>query len=269
MGKFAVVVVGPAGSGKSTFCKSLQEYYNLQGRSAHIFNLDPAAEDLQYEPSLDVRNLIQVDDVMEAQELGPNGGLVFCMQYLMEHIAWLHDAIEDYPDDFLIIDMPGQIELLSHIPVGPAIVEFLKREGYSVVAPFLLDACAVTPDSGKYVSGCLVALTTLMSLDCPFLGILSKVDILPADLRRPEALSVFEACDFGALSVANLPPRFRALTQRLAGVVEDFSLLRFMGLDMSDEDSIAGISGAIDDILQVAEDMEPRDRDLDNYEGSV
>ena len=33
-------------------------------------------------PCLDIRELIQVDDVMEDKDLkyGPNGGLVFCME---------------------------------------------------------------------------------------------------------------------------------------------------------------------------------------------
>ena len=49
--------------------------------------MDPAAEHFSYSPVIDVRDLIQADDVMEDEDLnfGPNGGLVFCMEYLMEH----------------------------------------------------------------------------------------------------------------------------------------------------------------------------------------
>ena len=34
---------------------------------------------------------IKLDDAMEDEELkfGPNGGLIFCMEYLMENIDWL------------------------------------------------------------------------------------------------------------------------------------------------------------------------------------
>lgn len=47
-----------------------------------IVNLDPAAEYFEYEPLIDIRELIQLDDAMEDDELkfGPNGGLVFCME---------------------------------------------------------------------------------------------------------------------------------------------------------------------------------------------
>ena len=45
-------------------------------------NLDPAAESFDYDPLIDIRELINVDDAMEDKDLhfGPNGGLVFCME---------------------------------------------------------------------------------------------------------------------------------------------------------------------------------------------
>ena len=47
-------------------------------------NLDPAAEEMLYEPSVDIRELISLEDVMEELELGPNGGLIYCMEYGLE-----------------------------------------------------------------------------------------------------------------------------------------------------------------------------------------
>lgn len=58
-------------------------------RSVHIVNLDPAAESFAYSPEVDVRELVTVDDVMEMMDLGPNGALVYCMEYLLENLAWL------------------------------------------------------------------------------------------------------------------------------------------------------------------------------------
>lgn len=53
-----------------------------ENKVVHIVNLDPAAEYFDYEPMVDIRELIQLDDAMEDAELkfGPNGGLVFCME---------------------------------------------------------------------------------------------------------------------------------------------------------------------------------------------
>lgn len=43
------LVVGPAGSGKSTYCNAIKELCADQHRRAYLINLDPAAEDLPYE----------------------------------------------------------------------------------------------------------------------------------------------------------------------------------------------------------------------------
>ena len=66
-----------------------------------------------------------------AQELklGPNGGLIYCMEYVVEHMDWLEEQLQDYGapsivqvssrdssdafartgDDYLIFDCPGQV----------------------------------------------------------------------------------------------------------------------------------------------------------------
>ena len=50
----------------------------------HVVNLDPAAEEILYQPSVDIRELISLEDVMEELELGPNGGLIYCMEWVIE-----------------------------------------------------------------------------------------------------------------------------------------------------------------------------------------
>ena len=80
--RYAVLVTGPAGAGKSTFCASLITHAQTLGRSVHLFNLDPAAERFEYEPALDIRDLINLKDVMEELEFGPNGGLIYCFEWV-------------------------------------------------------------------------------------------------------------------------------------------------------------------------------------------
>jgi hypothetical protein len=62
-------------------------------RPAFMINLDPAAEDFHYEPMIDIRNLISVQDVMEELHLGPNGGLMFCESIFP---SILNDMIHSY-----------------------------------------------------------------------------------------------------------------------------------------------------------------------------
>lgn len=106
--KYAMFVMGPAGTGKSTFSTMMQSHAAASGRSIHIVNLDPAADHFDYNPSVDIRELIEVQDVMEEMALGPNGALVYCMEYLLENISWLSDQLEEYEEDYLIFDCPGK-----------------------------------------------------------------------------------------------------------------------------------------------------------------
>lgn len=78
--RYAILVTGPAGSGKSTFSSSLLSHLEASRRIGHLMNLDPAAESFQYEPSIDIKDLISLEDVMGELGYGPNGGLVYCFE---------------------------------------------------------------------------------------------------------------------------------------------------------------------------------------------
>ena len=85
MSKFGVLVMGPAGAGKTTFCTALITHLQHSHRSCFYINLDPAATDFTYEPDLDIRDLISLEDVMEEMSLGPNGGLIFSFEFLSQN----------------------------------------------------------------------------------------------------------------------------------------------------------------------------------------
>jgi len=128
MGCYAQLVIGPAGSGKSTYCYYLSEHCIAAQRLVTLINLDPAAEKSGYTASLDVRDLITLKDVMEGLKLGPNGGLLYCMEYFENNFEdWLAKELQGYGEgDYLVFDCPGQIELYSHIPVIRSLVDYLQ-----------------------------------------------------------------------------------------------------------------------------------------------
>ena len=61
---FGQIVLGPAGSGKSTYCKIMQDHAESLKREIVVINLDPAAESFKYNCDIDIRELITVIDVM-------------------------------------------------------------------------------------------------------------------------------------------------------------------------------------------------------------
>ena len=113
--RYAQLIMGPAGSGKSTYCKILQDHFAVKGKTMRVLNLDPAAENFNYRCDIDIRECITVEDVMDELDLGPNGGLVFALEYelfrhLIENIEWLSDELDALgDDDYILIDCPGKI----------------------------------------------------------------------------------------------------------------------------------------------------------------
>ena len=89
MVRCAQLVIGPAGSGTSTDCEVLRTHMATLNRRVHVVNLDPAAEHFRYPVAADIRDLISLEDVMREMKLGPNGGLIYCMEYLIDNIGWL------------------------------------------------------------------------------------------------------------------------------------------------------------------------------------
>jgi hypothetical protein len=59
-----------------------------------VVNLDPANDALPYPCAVDVTELITLEDVMEEYTLGPNGGVIFCIEYLVQNLTWLMDKLE-------------------------------------------------------------------------------------------------------------------------------------------------------------------------------
>lgn len=70
-------IIRPPGSGKSTYCKGMSEFLNGVKRKCIVINLDPANS---IDCSVDICDLITLEDVMDQFELGPNGGLIYCME---------------------------------------------------------------------------------------------------------------------------------------------------------------------------------------------
>lgn len=58
-----------------------------------MVNLDPANDALPYPARVDVSELVHLEEVMEELRLGPNGGLLYCMDYLRTNLDWLKEKL--------------------------------------------------------------------------------------------------------------------------------------------------------------------------------
>ncbi|KAI3635690.1 hypothetical protein MIR68_006328 [Amoeboaphelidium protococcarum] len=179
MGRHAQIVIGPAGAGKSTYCLAMSNHIRQCKRPVLMVNLDPAAEDTYYEPHVDIRELITVTDVMDELQYGPNGGLVYAMNYLIEEFDWLEEEIgNDLQDEYVIIDFPGQLELFTYSNVVQTIIGLLQsRLQLHCCAVYLLESSFVT-DAPKFFTGALAAMSCMIQLQIPHVNVLSKMDLI-------------------------------------------------------------------------------------------
>lgn len=226
---------------------------------------------------MDIRELIHLDDAMEDEELhyGPNGGLVFCLEYLIENQEWLKqqlcgggeeddDIIEDPDDDYILFDMPGQIELYTHLKVGRQLVELLESWNFRVCSVFLIDSQFMI-DGSKFLSGTMAALSVMVNMELPHVNVLSKMDLLSKTSRGQ--LEKYLEPDAHALlgqvsSESSWGRKYQRLSEAIGNLIEDFSLVRFSPLYLNDEESINDLLLTIDNVLQFGEDADVKTKDF-------
>ena len=90
--RYGQLIIGPPGSGKSTYCDGMQQFLKALGRKVQVLNMDPANETATYTCDVDVGELCTVENVMERYKLGPNGATIYCMEYLEKNFHWLEDS---------------------------------------------------------------------------------------------------------------------------------------------------------------------------------
>jgi len=139
--RYGQLVIGAPGSGKTTYCEGMRQYMSALGRFPAIINLDPANENLPYEAAIDLSDLVSLQTVMEEMKLGPNGGLIYCLDYLEANIDWLLKKLEDLePNRYLVFDFPGQLELFTHCSSVLKISQILTKLDFRLTAVNLIDA---------------------------------------------------------------------------------------------------------------------------------
>ncbi|VVC44595.1 GPN-loop GTPase,P-loop containing nucleoside triphosphate hydrolase [Cinara cedri] len=268
--RYAQLVMGPAGSGKSTYCSAVSQHIENEKNSVIVVNLDPAAEHFEYTPTVDIRELIHIDDAMEDELLhfGPNGGLVFCMEYLIENQEWLKDQLGDDDDDYVIFDLPGQIELYTHMKTVKQLAELLQNWGFNVCSVMLIDSQFMV-DGPKFISGTMAALSVMINLELPHINVLSKMDLLSKTARKH--LDSYLEPDTRALlsDVKNNTTwgkKYRHLSNRIGQMIEDYSLVQFVPLNIKDENSISDLQLTINTMIQYGEDQDVRMTDFDQLD---
>jgi len=221
-----------------------------------VVNLDPAAESFSYDCEIDVRDLISVDDVMEELDYGPNGGLVYAMEYITDNMSWLEDQLGDFiDDDYLIFDCPGQIELYSHLTVMRDIVDMLQNLDFRVAGVYCIDINFIE-DAPKFLAGALAALTAMVNLELPHINVLTKCDLLRKETDVEKYLEADTESIISDLR-GSMHPKYKRLNAEMGHLLDEYSLVNFVTLNREDEDSIELCLAHINHCIQYGENLEP------------
>lgn len=248
--RFGQVVIGPPGSGKTTYCRAMQEFLEQVGRRAVVINLDPANDALPYPCSLDLSELITLQDVMEGIQLGPNGGLIYCMEYLEANLDWLKDKLMLLQDCYVLFDCPGQVELYTHHTSVKNIFAQLSKWNFRLAAVHLVDSHYCT-DPAKFISVLCTSLSTMLQVELPHVNILSKMDLIEQYGKLAFNLEFYtEVMDLSYLleHLATDPffKKFHSLNKKLAEVIQDYSLVSFTPLNVQDKESMMQVLRTVD-----------------------
>lgn len=104
------------------------------------------------------------------------------------------------------------------------------------------------------------ARSTMVMLELPHVSVLSKVDKIPEEERGK--LDEFLHPDARLLMAdlaADTPPRLAKLNNSVAALLDDYSLVSFLPLDVKDEDTVAVVLMHADEALQFGENQEPQE----------
>lgn len=73
-------------------------------------------------------------------------------RYLIENQDWLKEQLGEDDDDYILFDLPGQIELYTHMKTVKQLAELLQNWGFNVCSVMLVDSQFMV-DGPKFISG--------------------------------------------------------------------------------------------------------------------
>ena len=170
-----VFLVGMAGSGKSSLTASYSEWLKESDQDVLVANFDPGATAIPYNPDIDARKYVDVENLMLDYKLGPNGALIMASDLLADHLEEIREEVEDANPDILLVDTPGQIELFAFREGGRFMANELTGEKRAVI--YLMDAPFVRFPL-NFVSSIYLAAAISSRIMQPQIYALSKTDLV-------------------------------------------------------------------------------------------
>uniref|UniRef100_A0A3Q2X6R5 GPN-loop GTPase n=1 Tax=Haplochromis burtoni TaxID=8153 RepID=A0A3Q2X6R5_HAPBU len=173
-----LIVLGMAGSGKTTFVQRLTAHLHSLKSPPYVINLDPAVHEVPFPANIDIRDTVNYKEVMKQYGLGPNGGIVTSLNLFATRFDQVMQFIEKKRQNhrYVLIDTPGQIEVFTWSASGTIITEALASSFPCVVIYVMDTSRSVNPVT--FMSNMLYACSILYKTKLPFIVVMNKTDII-------------------------------------------------------------------------------------------
>ncbi|KAG2726852.1 hypothetical protein I3760_01G131700 [Carya illinoinensis] len=253
-----IIVVGMAGSGKTTFLHRLVCHTQASNIRGYVMNLDPAVMTLPFSANIDIRDTVKYKEVMKQFNLGPNGGILTSLNLFATKFDEVISVIERRADqlDYVLVDTPGQIEIFTWSASGAIITEAFASTFPTVIA-YVVD----TPRSSSpvtFMSNMLYACSILYKTRLPVVLAFNKTDVA----KHQFALEWMEDFEAFQAAVSSDESYTSTLSQSLCLVLDEFyKNLRTVGVSAVTGAGMEEFFKAIDAIAE--EYMENYKADLD------
>ncbi|RAK91529.1 ATP binding protein [Aspergillus costaricaensis CBS 115574] len=197
----AVVCVGMAGSGKTTFMQRINSHLHSKKKVPYVLNLDPAVYSVPFESNIDIRDSINYREVMKQYNLGPNGGILTSLNLFATKVDQIIALLEKRtapnpsnpsakPIEHILVDTPGQIEVFVWSASGSILLETLASSFPTVIA-YVIDTPR-TSSTSTFMSNMLYACSILYKTKLPMILVFNKTDVQDAEFAK-EWMSDFDA----------------------------------------------------------------------------
>jgi GPN-loop GTPase len=176
-----IVVIGMAGSGKTTFVHRLYLHLQAMEKRVYSMNLDPAVKRVPYPVNIDIRDTVDYKKVMKDFGLGPNGAMITSLNLFATKFDQVLEVLEKRADDYdyVIVDTPGQIEVFNWSASGQIILDALSVS-FPTVSCYVMDA-ARCRNPTTFMSNMIYACSILYKTKLPFTLVFNKTDVITCD----------------------------------------------------------------------------------------
>jgi len=169
-------MLGTAGSGKTVLTRTLYDWFSEKNLDVATLNLDAGVRRLPYNPDIDVRDMVNIDNLTEKLDLGPNGAMIASMDLIATKIDELKAEIDYIQPEYLLVDTPGQIELFAYRSSGRLVSSVISDDSQPATV-FLIDPSLVLRPEG-FSSVLLLSVSVAFQLSLPQIVAISKEDII-------------------------------------------------------------------------------------------